>query len=582
MKITRERLRQIIMEEAALGRYAFPKVAVTPDPEKAKEEDTPLEKELAIRINAHFRKNYPLRQQTADQIQALMSDYPGVFRMYTGGDVYRGMHAPAELTKTILVDKWNVLTPLQRGQPTTDDGGVGEGDVVGSSWSKKLETPGCFVDKMRKPENYGFILVASTSENKFIDEAPLTNYKFASYGKPDAVTIDPGEEQPQKPVAVGGNERWAPEGCGANQYEAVGIGPIKMTRAIITKIPNGATKQDVLAVLGGRVPDYIQFTNEVKQQLESAPQQEQPVTENRMRITPERLREIITEEVRQKLLVEQIKKDLLQEGLVDFVKKFFDEDYYENMMNDLEGGEIQKVAPPPQKKKDKKLFFDLPGKRRIIQLALIGLFAGGVAEGLGTYADSYDPAELAAAENIRDAMAAGQENAQNISNFMQMATAEGETPTGDIYQDLDQIRNTYGDRLEAAPISPGFGMMANGKIAKGFAYVPADQIPDDELLPAIGMTKADYELLLRMIWLAGDSAGDERLEQYVTGGGRRGSSVFWSYHDDLYSPVLDVQHSDEATQEKMRELYGEEADQFLLLPLEWSVAYDLLQKRAAR
>lgn len=299
-----------------------------------------------------------------------------------------------------------------------------------------------------------------------------------------------------------------------------------------------------------------------------------------MKITQEKLKQIIKEEVRQTLLVEQMKKDLLQEGLVDYVKKFFDEDYYENMVDDLEGGEVKSVLPPPKKvkKKDEKLFFDLPGKRRVIQLALIGLLAGGVANTLGQYASSYDPAEVAAAEQVRDAMAGAQERAQGISNFRQAATAEGESV--DIYQHLDQLRNRGG--FTSAPISPGFGMMVNGKFAKGFVYVPADQIPDDQILPLVGMTKADYEMFLRMNWLMGDTEGDERLRDYVTGGGKRGSSVFWSYHDNLYSPVLDVQNSDDATQQKMRDLYGEEAAQYLILPLEWSVAYDLLQKRAGR
>ena len=148
-----------------------------------------------------------------------------------------------------------------------------------------------------------------------------------------------------------------------------------------------------------------------------------------MKITQERLRQIIAEEVRQTLLVEQMKKDLLQEGLVDYVKKFFDEDYYENMVDDLEGGEVKSVLPRPKKvkKKDEKLFFDLPGKRRVIQLALIGLLANGVANTLGQYASSYDPAEVAAAEQMRNGFRNAQERAQRIRNFRQAATAEGES-----------------------------------------------------------------------------------------------------------------------------------------------------------
>ena len=100
------------------------------------------------------------------------------------------------------------------------------------------------------------------------------------------------------------------------------------------------------------------------------------------------------------------------------------------------------------------------------------------------------------------------------------------------------------------------------------------------MMPLTGMTKADYEQFLRMNWLLGDSQGDKRLEQYVLGGGRAGSSLFWSYQDSLYSPVADMsEHSDPETAELMVNMYGPAAENTLLLPLEWSVAYDIYQKR---
>ena len=33
---------------------------------------------------------------------------------------------------------------------------------------------------------------------------------------------------------------------------------------------------------------------------------------------------------------------------------------------------------------------------------------------------------------------------------------------------------------------------------------------------------------------------------------------------------------------KMRDMYGTQGEQILMLPLEWSIAHDLMQKRARR
>ena len=295
-----------------------------------------------------------------------------------------------------------------------------------------------------------------------------------------------------------------------------------------------------------------------------------------MKLTEQRLKQIIKEEARLLLLTEEMKKEVLEEGVVDWFKKVLGIQGWEALIDDAEDGEVELPVS----------FLDFPSKKRIAYMALASLLATGAGKGLGHYADNYDPAEVAAAERFADAIADGQEKAKGIQNFReiaQLASAEGPTIQGQdaIDQYLDDVRNEY--NLQSAPLGVSRGLFIDGdptKPARGFAYVPADQISDDTMMPLTGMTKADYEQFLRMNWLLGDPQGDERLEQYVMGGGRAGSSIFWAYQDSLYSPVADMSgHSDPETAELMVNMYGPAAEEVLLLPLEWSVAYDIYQKR---
>jgi hypothetical protein len=206
------------------------------------------------------------------------------------------------------------------------------------------------------------------------------------------------------------------------------------------------------------------------------------------------------------------------------------------------------------------------------------VFAGGMDFATKYYDVSAQSAQ--SAQMINDTMEDAKERAGDISDFRQMAAAEAEhgganTPE-EVQQVLDDIRNEY--KLEKSELKGGPGLMAGGEPATGFAYVPADQIDDSTVLPMTGMTKGDFETLLRLQWLSADAEGDQRLQDYVMGGDRPGSSAFWSYQDSLYAPVADAT-ADPETKELMTNMYGEGAETTLLLPLEWSVAYDILQQR---
>lgn len=299
--------------------------------------------------------------------------------------------------------------------------------------------------------------------------------------------------------------------------------------------------------------------------------------------------EIVKEEVELYLLKEELvslNEVLLNEGIMSYLNKLFggDEEKWKEIVDGAaEGKAPEEVLPDPE------TFLSWPAKRKVALLALVAtVFAGGMDFATRYYDVSFSASE--SAQMINDTMEDAKERAQNINNFREMATqeasAEGDFAGPPSSQDevnkvMDDIRANY--YLHDAPLDPASGMgYATGQgQATDYAYVPASDISDDTVLPFSGMTKADYETLLRVQWLSADSGGDQRLIDLVTGGDKPGSSTFWSYQDSLQAPVLDYTSSSPEMQDQMLDMYGEGGETTLMLPLEWSVAYDILQQRAA-
>lgn len=295
-----------------------------------------------------------------------------------------------------------------------------------------------------------------------------------------------------------------------------------------------------------------------------------------MIITESRLKEIIREEVDMHLLTEEMQQEILNEGIVSWLKKTFGSSGgWESLVDDAEDGKID----------NKQAFMSLPPKKRIAALALMGLFASSITGyATGEMAD-ISAAEQAHVEKVKDSFKRATERAQQIKGFKDMAQIEASeggvsiASQQDIDKYLDSVRAGY--TFKQAPLAAQTGFFVNGDIDKpvqGFVYVPAEQISDDTVLPFIGMTKKDYEYFLRMNWLL--SGGDEKLEKMVKGRSSA-TTAFWSYQDSLYSPIADTTGASELDSE-MIEKYGPNSDKYLILPLEWSVAYDILQKRQAR
>ena len=296
-----------------------------------------------------------------------------------------------------------------------------------------------------------------------------------------------------------------------------------------------------------------------------------------MKITEARLKELITEEVEIYLLMEEMV--YLDEGIMKYLDKLFGRrEAWEDLVDDIDD----------DGKVEKQKFLGMPTGKRIATLALMGFLgaAGTQALGPGGAYQQASAAQAEAAEQIRDRMQQAADKSSKVSNFRKAAWADAEgasaiTSQSQVDQHMDDIRQSY--TLKGAPLGASPGLFIDGNPnapAAGFAYVPADQISDDTILPFVGMTKADYETYLRMAWLP-HADGDQDLKDFVTGGGKQGTSVLWSYQDDLFTPVKSSSSSPEL-QQQMVDKYGEAAGRVLILPLEWSVAKALVDTRATR
>ena len=227
--------------------------------------------------------------------------------------------------------------------------------------------------------------------------------------------------------------------------------------------------------------------------------------------------------------------------------------------------------------------------KRILQGIALASFLGAAQEAAFDY-QQIASTSAAQASSVSAALQSASDQSKSVSNFRHAAQAEGEQvksmfDQSDIDGALDDIRMNHFSDFEYAPIGAGRGIFIDGDPTKGavsgFFYVPASKIQDDEMLPFVGLTKANYEVMLRATFLSGPG-GDQRLEDLVLGHGKRGSSGYWSYDNETtFSSVADLRREDEKGKEIAQLFYNTlpEFNELVMLPLEWSVAYDLLQKR---
>lgn len=279
--------------------------------------------------------------------------------------------------------------------------------------------------------------------------------------------------------------------------------------------------------------------------------------------TREQIKTIIVEELQADLLFENTSKQILEEGMLDTIKSLKNK-FFPNKSDEEIEQEIEQIAEDPE------ALNTMPSHRRIGILFLAGMIGGVLAQATFDYKELSDAA-AEDAQKVRSSLQQSAEKSQDVQNFMQIAAAEAEGGTATTPEEVEakikEIVRTYGDAIDVAPIAPGRGIFVDGDPRKGnmrgFAYVPASQIADDEIMPFMGISKKDYETLLRATFLS-SPGGDERLEKLVTGQGAAGGAGFWAYDND-----------------KLFQGYTEGSD-FAMLPLEWSVANDLVQKRKSK
>jgi hypothetical protein len=263
-----------------------------------------------------------------------------------------------------------------------------------------------------------------------------------------------------------------------------------------------------------------------------------------MRLTEARIKQIIREEVENRLreyYEEQVMQMLIDEGILDKIR--------------------QAEIPDSWK--------------RVAGILGIGaVLVGGTMFG-SEYA-SY--AQEKSLENqIGQVMQDSAEKVKGLKNFRHLASIPDSAgaPVGEPIVNAEQASQVMEDfqfdhiddwASATETLGPGPGLPT-----EGFGFVPADQIGDNEVLPFVGMTKADYETFLRAFYLDDPGGqGDQRLEDLVMGGGERGSSMYWSYGGGDYPAFSFFNPSEDVGKRGM------------MLPPEWSVAYDLLQTRGAR
>jgi len=279
--------------------------------------------------------------------------------------------------------------------------------------------------------------------------------------------------------------------------------------------------------------------------------------------TRAQVKTIIVEEIQADLLIENTTNQIIEEGVLDTIENLKNK-YFPSKSDDQIEKELDDVESNP------KTLNTMPRSKRIGILFLVGFLGGGVEQGVFDYSE-LSSAAASDAQRIKSSLQQSAEQSKDVQNFMQMAAAEAESGTATTPEEVDakikEIIKTYGGSVDVAPISPGRGIFIGGDPSKGnlegFAYVPASQIPDDETMPFMVISKKDYETLLRATFLSGEG-GDQRLENLVMGKGAKGSSGFWAYDNN-----------------KLFQGYTADSP-YAMLPLEWSVAYELLNKRKSK
>lgn len=279
-----------------------------------------------------------------------------------------------------------------------------------------------------------------------------------------------------------------------------------------------------------------------------------------MKITETRLKEVILEEVYSRTL-----DDLIVEELF---RVLFEQD--ESFDEDEIIAQYKRDTSFQHRVKNFFAGFDaLPSIKKKAAIIALGILGAAGTNFAVDYATQVQASEIAQElrQDAREARAKYFGTAKDLSHFRDAATAEGPEPidVNDI-EGIQAVKDEFMSKgVEIAPIIGDAGLaISTGE--RQFLYTPADNISDDEYMPFVGMTKADWEALVRT-WLT-DQDGRDKLERFIGTKGR-GQALFWAYgpRGKLFFDAFDD---------------APDGQQGMWLPPEWSVAYDVVQKNKAR
>ena len=277
-----------------------------------------------------------------------------------------------------------------------------------------------------------------------------------------------------------------------------------------------------------------------------------------MKIPQARLKQILKEEIRKKLLNEIIHEEMFLVLLEQEDLSFQEEDAVTQWKKSQSlRGKVKQLI-----KQQGRNFNSLSTGAKIAAIvAVVGM--GGAGLGAASAISGYEDPAAGAGEAFASSLEIGAERAQDISAFADLAVANA--AGGEGAADMEEFKEMHADEWEDAAeiLSPGFGLKA-----EPFVQVPADQIPDNEVLPFAKISKADYQELLKKSFFS-SGVTDQNLKMFsdfVGGNWKPGSSALWGYTPGGYAPF--APEADSGSQGQM-------------LPPEWSVAYELLQELVA-
>ena len=282
-----------------------------------------------------------------------------------------------------------------------------------------------------------------------------------------------------------------------------------------------------------------------------------------MIITESKLKALVYEEIMLRVIDDLVDEELFRFCLENSLLKESDADDIKD--------EWKKSQSFRQKVRDIIDGFDaLPSRSRIAAIVALGLLGAAGTQFVGDNAARYQASAIATdlRTKAKEAKAEYSVDWKELSNFRDAAIASAEASPIKITDadGIDAAKEKFTKQMgvEEAPI------IADGAVGiqtgtQTFLYTPADQIPDNEVLPFVAMSKADWEKVVRT-WLQ-DEGGQDRLKAWTGGGDAKATSAFWEY-SAAGGYALDID--------------PETGERAMWLPPEWSVAYDVLQKNVSR